>query len=126
VCGRWEAVFTGLCQRITALEAKPTNLNQPTNRPTSLHHQIQAAYSKGRIYLADRTDVTDPPAPPAPNSGPINAAYNPRPAVYWAWVQPTFTAYGPCSCYWNFNWGWAQSVGWLVGWLVGGGGQLNC
>jgi hypothetical protein len=67
---------------------------------------LQAALSAGRIYLADRADVIDPPVPPPTPGSPTSDVYNPRPAVYWAWLQPTFTAYGPCACYWNFNWGW--------------------
>ena len=81
---------------------------QPPAPPNS-HHQ--AAYANGRIYIADRTDVVDPPYPPPQGGGPTTVPYSPRPAIYWAWVQPTFTAYGPCACYWNFNWGYGY--GWL-------------
>ncbi|KAI8465911.1 MAG: hypothetical protein J3K34DRAFT_524975 [Monoraphidium minutum] len=85
-----------------------------------------AAYANGRIYIADRTDVEDPPNPPTDVDTPT---YNPRPAVYWAWVVPTFTAYGPCACYWNFNWGYGFGWVWdtacynpVTGVYTGGGG----
>ena len=48
---------------------------------------------------------------PPDATGAPRDVYSPRPAVYWAWVQPTFTAYGPCACYWNFNWGYGY--GWI-------------
>ena len=75
---------------------------QPWDHATPFH---KAAYANGRIYIADRTDVLDPPVPPAAGSSTSTSdIYNPRPAIYWAWLQPTFAAYGPCACYWNFNW----------------------
>lgn len=74
----------------------------------------QAAFTNGRIYIADRTDIVDPPLPPGSGNPYVQ---NPRPGIYWAWVQPTFAAYGPCGSYWNFNWGYggwrhAGSGGW--------------
>jgi hypothetical protein len=45
-----------------------------------------AALAGGLVYLADRTDVAD-----------LNALYSPRPAVYWAWVQPGFAAGARCG-----------------------------
>jgi hypothetical protein len=115
-------------QRLT----RPPVLSPQTSRPHTPPHlpahpppvfsPPQAAYSNGRIYVADRIDVVDPPLPPDPDyETPGDGApesYSPRPAVYWAWVQPTFTAYGPCACYWNFNWGWVWAWG-----RAGAGGQ---
>jgi hypothetical protein len=39
--------------------------------------------------------VFDPPAPPT--GGASSDIYAPRPGVYWAWVQPSFAAFGACS-----------------------------
>jgi len=113
----WRAVHAllqGMCLYTTTKHGSTltliTNPNPKSNQPKP---NQKAAYANGRIYLADRIDVVDPPMPPSSN-GTVTEVYSPRPAIYWAWVQPTFTAYGPCACYWNFNWGCVSA---LLGWL---------
>ena len=68
----------------------PPNPQRAHHSPGNSLHSIpvppicptQAALANNRIYIADRTDVVDPPVPPTdPGGGSVSDLYNPRPAI---------------------------------------------